>query len=126
MDRVGARRLILAGGVIAGLGLIGLSQTRNLFMFYAFFLIISMGTSAVGHSISWPIIVARWFRRRVGLAMGLATTGPVIGVPFSLDQAPTTYYSSAPELGEHTELVLEELGYDWDAIAGLKQAGAIL
>ena len=49
----------------------------------------------------------------------------VIGVPFSLDQAPTTNYSSAPELGEHTELVLEELGYDWDAIADLKQAGAI-
>ena len=49
----------------------------------------------------------------------------VIGAPFSLDQAPTTNYSSAPELGEHTELILEELGYDWDAIADLKQAGAI-
>lgn len=82
VDRVGPRRLIIAGAVISGLGLIGLSQTRNLFMFYAFFLIISLGTSAVGHSITWPIVVARWFRRRLGLAMGLATTGPVIGVPF--------------------------------------------
>ena len=49
----------------------------------------------------------------------------VLGAPFKLDQAPMTNYSSAPELGEHTELVLEELGYDWDAIAALKQAGAI-
>ena len=49
----------------------------------------------------------------------------VLGAPFKLDQAPMTNYSSAAELGEHTELVLEELGYDWDAIAALKQAGAI-
>ena len=49
----------------------------------------------------------------------------VLGAPFKLDQAPMSNYSSAPELGEHTELVLEELGYDWDAIAALKQAGAI-
>lgn len=49
----------------------------------------------------------------------------VLGVPFQLERAPTENYSSAPELGEHTELVLEELGYDWDAIAELKQAGVI-
>ena len=49
----------------------------------------------------------------------------VLGVPFQLDHAPTDNYSSAPELGEHTELVLEELGYDWDAIAGMKQSGVI-
>ena len=49
----------------------------------------------------------------------------VLGAPFKLDQAPMTNYSSAAELGEHTELVLEELGYDWDAIAALKQAGVI-
>lgn len=49
----------------------------------------------------------------------------VLGVPFQLERAPTENYSSAPELGEHTELVLEELGYEWDAIAELKQAGVI-
>jgi len=49
----------------------------------------------------------------------------ILGVPFQLEQAPTTNYSSAPELGEHTELVLEELGYDWDAITRMKQVGAI-
>ena len=31
----------------------------------------------------------------------------------------------APELGEHTEEVLLELGYDWDAIARLKELGAV-
>ena len=32
----------------------------------------------------------------------------------------------APELGQHTEEVLLELGYDWDQIVPLKDAGAIL
>ena len=49
----------------------------------------------------------------------------VLGVPFQLEQAPTNNYSSAPELGEHTELVLEELGYDWNAIAEMKRVGVI-
>ena len=30
-----------------------------------------------------------------------------------------------PEPGEHTEEVLLDLGYDWDAIAGLKTSGVI-
>ena len=32
----------------------------------------------------------------------------------------------APEHGEHTELVLMDLGYDWDQITALKESGAIL
>ena len=32
----------------------------------------------------------------------------------------------APELGQHTEtILLEDLGYDWDRIASLKELGAI-
>jgi len=32
----------------------------------------------------------------------------------------------APEHGEHTELMLMDLGYDWDTIAAMKESGAIL
>ncbi len=49
----------------------------------------------------------------------------ILGVPFRLEQAPTNNYRSAPDLGEHTELVLEELGYDWDAISRMKTDGVI-
>lgn len=49
----------------------------------------------------------------------------IFGLPFELERAPIETRSSAPELGEHTEVVLEELGYDWDEIAGMKQSGVI-
>ena len=32
----------------------------------------------------------------------------------------------APEAGEQTEQLLLELGYDWDDISALKDAGAVL
>ncbi|MCY3568119.1 MAG: CoA transferase [Chloroflexi bacterium] len=50
----------------------------------------------------------------------------VLGVPFRLERASNENYSSAPELGEHTELVLEELGYNWNQITAMKQSGTIL
>ena len=49
----------------------------------------------------------------------------VVGLPFRIEHAPAHNYVSAPDLGEHTELVLEQLGYDWDAISRLKADGVI-
>ena len=84
MNRVGPRRLIIGGAVITGLSLIGLSQTRNLLMFYLFFALISVGTTGISHGITWPVVIARWIRRRVGLALGIATIGPLVGSLFVL------------------------------------------
>ena len=49
----------------------------------------------------------------------------VAGTPIKMSETPTGPKSTAPELGQHTEEVLLGLGYDWEAIAGLKEAGAI-
>ncbi len=81
VDRLGPRRIIVTGAIIVGLGLIGLGFSNGVVMFYTFFLLISIGTSGVGHGVTWPTVVARWFRRKRGLAIGLTVMGPIIGAP---------------------------------------------
>ncbi len=44
--------------------------------------------------------------------------------PVQFDEAPTETARS-PEFNEHGDEILEELGYDWDAILALKAAGAV-
>ena len=60
-------------------------------------------------------------------AMEDAAGQPVqlVASPAQFDEIPVEV-DRAPELGEHTELVLAELGIDWDDIAALKSDGAIL
>jgi len=45
-------------------------------------------------------------------------------VPVQFDEQPPLL-RRAPELGEHTEQILLELGHDWEAISALREAGAI-
>ena len=60
-------------------------------------------------------------------AMESAAGEPVqlVASPAQFDETPVEV-ARAPELGEHTELVLADLGIDWDDIAALKASGAIL
>jgi crotonobetainyl-CoA:carnitine CoA-transferase CaiB-like acyl-CoA transferase len=45
-------------------------------------------------------------------------------VPVQFDERPP-HLRRAPEHGEHSEALLLELGYDWDAIGALKDAGVV-
>ena len=58
---------------------------------------------------------------------------PVIGpikmcnFPVGFSETPAGVWKEAPELGQDTEtILLEELGYDWDSIQKLQEAGTIL
>lgn len=82
VDRIGARRLIIGGALVTGAGLVMMGLTNGLLMLYAAFLVVSLGTGGVSHAVTWPTIISRWFRRKRGLAMGLAVMGPMVGSPF--------------------------------------------
>lgn len=47
--------------------------------------------------------------------------------PNGYSETPAGIWREAPELGQHTEeILIDELGYDWDGIRRLQEAGAIL
>jgi crotonobetainyl-CoA:carnitine CoA-transferase CaiB-like acyl-CoA transferase len=49
----------------------------------------------------------------------------IVRSPVGFGATPATVRGPAPELGQHTEEVLLEAGYDWDAIGRLREAGAL-
>ncbi|MFC2003049.1 MFS transporter [Chloroflexota bacterium] len=73
-DRWGPRRLIFSGGVVTALGLILLSRSTSLTMFYGAFVLISTGMSFCSTTVLMTA-VANWFRSKVGLATGIAISG---------------------------------------------------
>ena len=50
---------------------------------------------------------------------------PMVNTPVDFYGTPGGPRGLPPELGQHTEEVLLEMGHDWDAIIALKEAGAI-
>jgi MFS family permease len=74
VDRLGSRRLVLAGTVMIGIGLIVLSLTQSLVTFYGAFLLIGFGAGGCT-SVVTMTAVANWFHKNVGLALGVMASG---------------------------------------------------
>ena len=49
----------------------------------------------------------------------------MVGFPWDFSQTPASIRREAPELGQHTEEILLEMGYNWDDITQLKTEGII-
>jgi len=78
VDRFGPRRLMMAGIVMAGGALIGLSHMSALWMFYLFYVFNAIGY-VCGGPLPNQVLLSRWFDKARGKAMGFAYLGIGIG-----------------------------------------------
>jgi MFS family permease len=74
VDRFGSRKLLFLGTITLGFGLISLSATHSLPMFYASFLLIALGGGGCT-SVVTMTAVAHWFQKNVGVALGVMASG---------------------------------------------------
>ena len=79
VDRVGLRKLMIMGAVIAGAGFILLSQVNQLWQFYLLYGVIAPAGVAFGHVVPSVSTVRRWFMRRAALAVSLTLSGSGLG-----------------------------------------------
>ena len=88
-DRWGPRTVIAIGGALLGAGLVAMSRVGALWQPYLLY-----GTiAALGMSTAYVpcnATVARWFTRRRGLAVGLASAGGSLGT-LALPRWPTSW-----------------------------------
>ncbi len=78
-DRVGARTVVLAGGLLLGLGLVLGSQVTALWQFYLTFgLLVGAGVSAF--YVPLTATATKWFTARRGLAVAIVSAGNGLGV----------------------------------------------
>lgn len=110
IDRFGPRRLMLSGIVMGGIALVGLSWMTSLWQFYLFYLFNALGYMC-GGPLPNQVLIARWFDKARGKAMGIAYIG--IGVGGML--VPQIARALTENFGWHKALMI--LGFLMIAIA---------
>jgi len=78
VDRWGPRRLMFAGAILTCLGLMLVSRTTSLGMFYGAFALVAVGMSTSSSTVLMTA-VANWFHKKVGMATGITISGFGLG-----------------------------------------------
>lgn len=79
LDRYGARPVMLAGALTAGVGMLLMMTIQTVWHYWILYAIIgALGMGELGR-LSGPIVVAKWFVKLRGRAMALATSGQTLG-----------------------------------------------
>ncbi len=78
IDKYGPRQLMLAGIVMGGIALIGLSMMTTLWHFYLFYLFNALGY-LFGGPLPNQVLISRWFNKSRGKVMGIAYLGIGVG-----------------------------------------------
>jgi MFS family permease len=83
LDRFGSRKVMMSGILLYALSVagFGLMQTKPAYVIPLIFAVVGL-IGAVQTPIPYAAVVAQWFDRRRGLALGIATAGVGLGVAF--------------------------------------------
>jgi MFS family permease len=81
IDRYGPKRMMMAGALLTGLALVGLSQMKSLGLFYISYVFVAIGY-VFGGPLPCQVLISRWFTKNRGKAMGIAYLG--IGTGFAI------------------------------------------
>ncbi len=74
IDKYGPRRLMMAGVLMMGTALVGLSFADSLPLFYLFYVFNALGY-VCGGPLPCQVLISRWFDKNRGKAMGIAYLG---------------------------------------------------
>ena len=74
IDKYGPKKMMLAGSLMAGSALIGLSMMNSLYMFYLFYILNALGY-VFGGPLPCQVLISKWFTKNRGKAMGIAYLG---------------------------------------------------
>jgi len=74
VDKVGPRKLMIPGWIIAGLGFLWLSRINSLWAFYGSFMVLALGMT-FGSFIAMNAAVANWFARKRSRALTVLYVG---------------------------------------------------
>lgn len=78
VDRYGPKRIMIIGTISTSISLLLLSKTNSLFSFYFFYGLLAVSHCAAA-SVPYGFLIARWFTKQRGKAMGIASTGISFG-----------------------------------------------
>jgi len=78
VDRYGVREVIAVGALVTGLGLASLYVLQTLWHFYLAYFFVGIGTAAYGQ-VPASAMVANWFAKKRGTAIGIMCTGISLG-----------------------------------------------
>jgi MFS family permease len=78
IDKYGPRRLMMAGILMMGAALVGLSFASTPGLFYLFYVFNALGY-VCGGPLPCQVLISRWFERNRGKAMGIAYLGIGVG-----------------------------------------------
>jgi MFS family permease len=101
IDRHGPRRMMMAGAIMTGIALIGLSLMDSLSIFYLSYILVALGY-IFGGPLPCQVLISRWFTKNRGKAMGIAYLG--IGTGFAL--VPQIAAGLEKNLGWHLALTI--------------------